>query len=196
MIIYYYDAYSGKRGESHSLLEKAIACYTGDAAGAEALVADIRKGKQGKPYIDGFECFSISHSENVWAVLIADAECGLDVQFERKIFKKEIASRWFDRADADIIEAALSEGEAKGQESFFRIWTRREALAKAQGGSAFDSGLPSAAADRAVLNGALYTISDICFDDMPGLYAAVCIRGSECLEDMEFRKLIYDGKTR
>ena len=72
MIIYYRQDFSGGKSESRRLLTEAVAAYTGDRGRAEALTGAIRTGKKGKPYIDGFDFFSISHTENVWAVMFCD----------------------------------------------------------------------------------------------------------------------------
>lgn len=198
MKIYYTDTYNGKNGESHELLKQAIALHTGDAEKAGAMLGCMEKGPMGKPYIDGFSFFSISHSGNVWAVLIADAECGLDVQFSKSCKIKSMAERAFDPADAAAVASALENDPAEhggsyaAEKAFFRIWTRREALAKAMGGSAFDSSLPSVAGDKVTVNGQVYTIRDIGFPmpsgfpeasehpndtELPGLFAAVCLEG-------------------
>ena len=83
MIIYYTDGFESSREESHRLLEKALAAYTGDEKKAKKLIGSLKKGEHGKPYIEGFCCFSISHTGSIWAVLIADRECGLDIQLGR-----------------------------------------------------------------------------------------------------------------
>lgn len=191
MKIYYTDTYNGKNGESHELLKQAIALHTGDAEKAGAMLGCMEKGPMGKPYIDGFSFFSISHSGNVWAVLIADAECGLDVQFSKSCKIKSMAERAFDPADAAAVVSA-DEDSNEATELFFRIWTRREALAKAMGGSAFDSSLPSVAGDTVTVKGKIYTIRDTGFPETsgfpeasehpndterPGLFAAVCLEG-------------------
>ena len=191
MKIYYTYTYNEKRAESHRLLKQAIAMHTGDAEKAGAMLEGMKKGPMGKPYIDGFSSFSISHSGSVWAVLIADKECGLDVQFSKSCKIKGMAERAFDPADAAAVVSA-DEDSNEAQELFFRIWTRREALAKAMGGSAFDSSLPSVAGDKVTVKGKIYTVRDIELPEPsgfledsehpndtehPGLFAAVCLEG-------------------
>ena len=100
MIIYYTDKFTGSREESHRLLEKALSVHTGDEEQAHRLTGALKRGEHGKPYIDGFSCFSISHTGNIWAVLIADRECGLDIQLGRKCDMSAIAKRWFAPEDA------------------------------------------------------------------------------------------------
>ena len=83
MVIYYTHRYGNKKGESHRLLQLAITRYlmengrSEDAAVAESvtLTASLStEGEYGKPVIPGFAPFSISHSSNTWAVLIAEAD--------------------------------------------------------------------------------------------------------------------------
>ena len=90
MIIYYTDNFAGGREESHRLLGKALAAYTGDEQRAKALTEALKKGEHGKPFIEGFDCFSISHTGSIWAVLIAESECGLDVQTGRKCDRRRL----------------------------------------------------------------------------------------------------------
>ena len=138
MIIYYTDNFAGGREESHRLLGKALAAYTGDEQRAKALTGALKKGEHGKPFIEGFDRFSISHTGSIWAVLIAESECGLDIQTGRKCDIKAIADRWF--APDDALSITLAETDQS--DAFFRIWTRREALTKALGGTVYDTGIP------------------------------------------------------
>ena len=200
--IYYTDNYIGGREESRRLLEKALAVHTGDEERAKTLTGALKKGEHGKPYIEGFSCFSISHTGTIWAVLIVDCECGLDIQLSRKCDYGAIAGRWFAPEDAALIAAALDEevdvlghedaneidhedAEAekepvKARDLFFRIWTRREALVKALGGTVYDSDIPAVIYDQeatgvqTVITDRQYSIIDIRLPDMQELYAAIC----------------------
>ena len=179
MKIYYLTDFSGERTESRRLLAEAVSEYTGDSRRAAELTAGLRTGKNGKPYIDGFDFFSVSHSENVWAVLFCESECGLDIQFPRNCRAVAIAERNYHPDDAAAVSAASGEDPQKGLDLFFRLWARREALVKAAGGSVADRGMPSVMHDSASHDGASYSISDICIPGMPEIFAAVCIRGDE-----------------
>ena len=160
MIIYYTDKYNGGRGESHRLLEKAFAVHTGDEERAKTLIGAMKKGEHGKPYIEGFCCFSISHTGSIWAVLFAERECGLDIQLSRKCNYMGIAERWFAPEDVATITSS---------DEFFRIWTRREALVKALGGTVYDADLKAVSGDHLKAGGKEYMISDISIADVPGL---------------------------
>lgn len=168
MIIYFTDKYTGGREESRRLLKEALTVHTGDAERAKTLIGTLKEGEHGKPYTEGFCCFSISHTGSIWAVLFADHECGLDIQLERKCDIKAISERFFAAQDAAMITSA---------EDFFRIWTRREALVKALGSTVADTDLPAVSGETAEFGDRRFSIRDICIPGMSDLYAAVCLEG-------------------
>ncbi len=187
MIIYYTESFRGGRAESRRLLRKSIAEYTEDAERAEELVSGLQTGVNGKPYIEGFDHFSVSHTGGIWAVLIDIHECGLDIQLGRKCDTLVISRRTYAKEDAEEIAALHSEDPAKAHDEFFRLWARREALTKTMGGTVFDTDLPAVTADGISFNGASYRISDISLPDtVPGdgkkLYAAVCVENGNLPE--------------
>ena len=177
MTISYKDAFSGGKAESHRLLELAITDHIKDSDKAGRLVAEMKTGSMGKPYIDGFDCFSISHSNDVWAVLFDGRECGLDIQHRRNSDILSISGRVYSPQDEKLIRDAYEADPEEGRTVFFRIWSRREALAKAMGGTVFDSGLPSVAEDRVAVDGRIYTVKDIKLPCLPELFAAICVEG-------------------
>ena len=187
MIIYYTDRFEGGREESHRLLEKAIAVHTGDEQRAKTLTGALKKGEHGKPFIEGFSCFSISHTGSIWAVLIADRECGLDIQLGRKCDMKAIADRWFAPEDAQAV---------KSQDDFFRIWSRREALTKALGSTVYDPDLPAVQTEKVNIDGKQYSLVDAAFPafkdrSLPQLYTALCIEGSSSGMNPDFCPIMY-----
>ncbi len=180
MIIYYTENFRGGHAESRRLLRKSIAEYTGDAKRAEELVRGLQTGENGKPYIEGFDRFSVSHTGGIWAVLIDIRECGLDIQFSKRGDTLAISRRIYAAEDADNIAALHEDDPEKAKDRFFRLWARREALTKALGGTVFDEDLPSVQAEELSVNGSSYRISDISFPltdpgDGEKLYAAVCV---------------------
>ena len=175
MIIYYTDKFTGGREESRRLLEKAVAVHTGDEERAKRLIGALETGEHGKPYIEGFSCFSISHTGSTWAVLIVDRECGLDIQYGRKCDMRAISDRWFAPGDAARI-SELTDGESI-RDTFFRIWTRREALTKALGGTVYDTDLPEVLSQYAIIKGKWYSFADIELHDNKQIYAAICVAG-------------------
>ena len=189
MIIYYTDKYKNGRDESHGLLRKAIAAHTGDEELAKTLTGSLKKGEHGKPYIEGFSCFSISHTGNFWAVLVAEGECGLDIQLGKKCDFRSISERWFASEDAARIAEAAQEDADSAADEFFRIWARREALTKAVGGTVYDPALPGVQHGHAEFEGKAYTITDIRLPGNEQLYASVCVEGADTEIVPEFRYL-------
>ena len=179
MTIYYTLHFSGIRGDSHEMLKDAIAAYTGDRNKAEALAARMKTGRNGKPYIDGFDHFSISHSGKAWAVLFDKTECGLDIQYEKKCDILSVARRWYNPIDAGSVETAAAKSEDEGTKEFFRLWTRREALIKALGGSVCDTGLPPVGENIVSACGKRFVLKDIKIAEEEGIHAAICIRKEE-----------------
>ena len=179
MIIYYTLSCSGRHEDSHRLLEKAIAEYTGDREKAGALVRGMQTGENGKPYIAGFEHFSISHSGKAWAVLFDESECGLDIQYEKKSDVLSLARRWYNPIDAEAVESAMKAGESEGRAEFFRLWARREALIKAIEGSVADTSLPPVSKDKVIIDGREYVIRTIELAGEKELHAAICFRKKE-----------------
>ena len=70
--------------------------------------------------------FSISHSGGLWACILGNGPCGIDLQENRSCRQDAIAARFFSDAEADYVKQT-------GLPGFYRIWTRREAFAKFTG---------------------------------------------------------------
>ncbi len=119
----------------------------------KAPLPPVMKDENGKPYFaDGNIYFNISHSDSIAAVIISDeSEVGIDVQntsqriSERLIEKIEKESVCIEKSES-LTEPVFLKAEngkiipftprvsgAAREDSFFRKWTEREALAKADG---------------------------------------------------------------
>lgn len=188
MIIYYTGNFRGGRAESRRLLRKSIAEYTGDAGRAEELVSGLQTGENGKPDIEGFDRFSVSHTGGIWAVLIDIRECGLDIQLGKKCDAPAISRRIYAPEDAEKITALHSEDSEKAKDEFFRLWSRREAFVKAMGGTVYDTELPSVQPEVISVDGEAYRVAGISFpDSCPGdgrkMYAAVCVKDDKKTQD-------------
>ena len=86
-------------------------------------------GEHGKPAFTDPEMpqFNLSHSGDYVALVLSDAQCGIDLQrMENGRNVNSIAERFFAPGE----EVAVRQG---GEETFFRLWTRKEALAKCSG---------------------------------------------------------------
>lgn len=179
MVIYYTHEYKKLGIPSHELLELAISDYIGDEKRAGELVSNLEREKKGaydgKPYIPGFDKFSISHSDCSWAVLISDRECGLDIQYERNSDYRSIADRFFHPEDAEAV---------KNPRDFFELWTRREAFVKAIGSSVFYEDYPPLMMHSGIsYDERHYYLSNISFPAEDGLYAAICLDAEKPIDE-------------
>lgn len=93
----------------------------------------FRYGKHGRPFLPGGPSFSLSHSGDAALVAVTrGGRVGVDVERVRPVARMDaVAARRFAPAERAWLAAAPAGGRA---EAFFRIWTRKEAFAKALGG--------------------------------------------------------------
>lgn len=107
-------------------LVSAAEDFLGLAEGALAGTA-VARTSYGKPYFVTLPVIvSVSHTGALWACLIADGElgsAGLDLQVPRDADFRAIAARFFTEQERRYVEET-------GKEGFYRLWTRKEALAK------------------------------------------------------------------
>ena len=171
MYLFYTNEYKRNSEQSRDLLAKSIRKLVereprldvnpeiADLVDEElrSYIADnIELNKNGKPSITGVPDYSISHSENTWAIIFSDAPCGLDIQYNRKTKLEKIAAKFYQEDEQESVNR-LGVGE------FFRIWSRREALIKAVGGSVFYDA-PSTMGKNAVYGDSEWRIYDISID--------------------------------
>lgn len=141
MELYLYEDYKnmleGSRGRELTdiLIKESLRNY-----GIQA--ETVLRTEKGKPYVDNASYdseagpeyagdkrqvhFSVSHSGDFFACLIADVPVGLDIQHYRKVAAGRISRRYFTEDECRYIEE-------KGDEGFFFIWTRKEAYSKYTG---------------------------------------------------------------
>ncbi|MFL6665329.1 MAG: 4'-phosphopantetheinyl transferase family protein [Rhizobacter sp.] len=88
-------------------------------------------GAAGKPAVaPPFpHCFNLSHSDHCVAIAIADAEVGVDIERLRPMPSAPSLAQWVLHAD----ERRWYERHGHDIETFFRLWTLKEALLKAAG---------------------------------------------------------------
>ncbi|MCU6667369.1 4'-phosphopantetheinyl transferase AcpT [Enterobacteriaceae bacterium H4N4] len=101
-------------------------------------VPDIIFGEQGKPaFIDAHPYwFNLSHSGDDIALLLSDeGEVGCDIEVVRPRDNwQALANAVFSVAEHDELERETPEDKLA---AFWRIWTRKEAIVKQRGGSAW-----------------------------------------------------------
>lgn len=168
MYLFYTNEYKRNSAHSRELLARSIrkiiesgssidvapelAALTGEEL--RGYISDnIEFNKNGKPNINGVPDYSISHSENTWAIIFSDAPCGLDIQYNKKAKLEKIAVKLYQEDEQESVNKL-------GIDEFFRIWSRREALIKAVGSSVFYD-VPSTMGDSAIYEGAMWRIYDI-----------------------------------
>lgn len=123
----------------HCALRQILASYTGDAP-AQLRFANIERDK---PVLADFPAlhFNLSHSagQALLAVTTA-AEVGIDIERERELPDREaMIRRYFSVREQEQLGALGADEKSSG---FFHIWTRKEAVIKANGlglGIALDS---------------------------------------------------------
>jgi 4'-phosphopantetheinyl transferase len=118
---------------AHWLLRNALA----ETGGLPPSHWRFVKGKHGKPQIDAALtrpdlCFNLSHSKGLVACVVATgAPIGIDVELISSAHSGlGIASRYF---SADEIALLRSRPLHEQPQTFFRLWTLKEALIKATG---------------------------------------------------------------
>ena len=91
---------------------------------------EIKKTELGKPYIEKENVhFSISHTDGLTCVALADKECGIDCEKIAPRDKiKEMANRYFVGNEIDLMEECNYSCT-----EFLKIWTCKEAIGKRLG---------------------------------------------------------------
>ena len=137
-----------------------------DCLGREDAV--IERTEKGKPYVSLPDCsdtvapfISVSHDGDTFALLVSDAEAGLDIQYARDIKANRIAARYFTAEEAE--QTAGDDNEDR----FFELWTRKEAYSKYIG-----TGLEQIMKKEQVLDRDDVIFTDIRLED--GCFCAVC----------------------
>lgn len=113
---------------------------------SDASELEFAYGEGGKPYLPGSSLhFSLSHSENYWALALAPFELGLDIEMIRARKRiRGLVERFFAEPEIRAFGAASPD---QAQAWFYRQWSRKEAYQKAVG-----AGLRASLADFAVLS--------------------------------------------
>jgi phosphopantetheinyl transferase len=172
------------RGWAHepptdTLLLRFAEDFTGLAPGALDTEA-ICRTDAGKPYYKTLPLeVSVSHTGRLFAALITEQKTGsigLDVQYMRTVDLNGIAQRFFTEDECAYVEKT-------GEEGFYRIWTRKEALTKYLG-------LPLArtlkSASLAAADGLAGAVCGVRFEEMmidSNVLAAIALR-ADCKVDL------------
>ena len=168
MYLFYTNEYKRDSAHSRELLARSIRKLAGSGCNLDvppelATLTDVELlgyisdniefNKNGKPHIARIPDYSISHSENTWAIIFSDTPCGLDIQYNREAKLEKIAAKFYHKDEQESVNKL-------GIDEFFRIWSRREALIKAVGSSVFYD-IPSTMGESAIYEGAMWRIYDV-----------------------------------
>lgn len=113
---------------SRALLRRALPAVTG--APAREIAFDRAASGRLRLVAPAGWHISVSHADGLAAIAVATAPCGVDIERPRAVDAGAVARRYFAAAERDRL-AALPESDR--QEAFFRLWTLKEAAAKALG---------------------------------------------------------------
>jgi 4'-phosphopantetheinyl transferase len=113
----------------HGLLRVLLGWYFNKPLFSDA----FRYGEHGKPYLmadDAHRCFfSLSSSSGTFLIAIGDKEIGIDMEQSRPDFDyQDIAIQYFSKEEQIYIATS-----AHPEQTFFLLWTRKEALLKVTG---------------------------------------------------------------
>lgn len=132
----------------------------------------VLRDEKGKPRLSSEGTFiSVSHSNSTFALLVAEENVGMDIQYGRSVSLEKIAGRYFTPEEKAYVEES-------GEEAFFRLWARKEAFAKYTG-----AGMEQIMSGEGVLGR-----KDVIFHDMmpeEGLYCSVCCAAGGKEEEIE-----------
>ena len=137
----------------------------------------IVRGKFGKPFLaDGRFSFSITHSDNIYALAASTVNIGADIQIydDNRDFMK-IAKRWFNAQELEFLEKSPDK-----QDAFYEIWTRKEAYAKFTG-----KGLSSLTSILTVKNG------ELCDRFPSGAFVSMEKIISPLIKDRKFKAKVF-----
>jgi 4'-phosphopantetheinyl transferase len=118
---------------------------------------EFKLGPRGKPYlVKGEVTFNLSHSEDIAAIAVArTCELGIDVEEVRRIDDhSSIAKNFFEREEIDALDNLPP---SLLDETFLKIWVRKEAVLKAAGIGIAD-GLPIAVPTQNAARGIKVTL--------------------------------------
>ncbi|MCO5234102.1 MAG: 4'-phosphopantetheinyl transferase superfamily protein [Chitinophagales bacterium] len=117
-----------KKDFNASFFGRMLLLYAFKDIGFKVSVENLLYTEKGKPYFSDFPIdFNISHSGEYVALLIAEEECGIDIEQHREI-NISIFKRQFTDTEFDTIN-----NSSNSVKEFFKFWTIKEAAIKADG---------------------------------------------------------------
>ena len=122
MILFIHE---GMPAQSDALVMDGAKKYADKTGVALRENQEIARTEKGKPFFVDNEnvYFSVSHSGHMWVCLMGDSPVGVDIQEVRGVDYEKIADRYFTAAEKHYVDLW-------GEEGFFDLWVRKEALVK------------------------------------------------------------------
>ena len=164
-------AYAGWKDRQSRLAGKSLLSWLLKEIGEDELI-DLTKLKfssHNKPYFEGGIEFSIAHSNDIVICGISKKILGVDVEEVRMVDVKDYLE-YFHPFDIDIIKNSIDP-----LQSFYRLWTRREALAKALGSGVEFTAMVVLDQENCFIEGRLF--------DILAIKIADCYVGSVIIEN-------------
>ena len=128
------------------------------------------RSEKGKPYdADGRIRFSLSHTGDIFGLVVADFNIGLDLQRPGQYNYRKLADRFFTE---DEIRSIGDHDDSMFMKDFLKIWTRKEALSKYRG-----TGLSDVLSGESVLE--VREAGFIDFELADGTVGSVCVPAEE-----------------
>jgi 4'-phosphopantetheinyl transferase len=90
-------------------------------------IMHLAQGRYRRPFLKGGPEFNISHAGRFVVCILADEKVGVDVEQIRPIKLEDFRSQWTEKEWEDIL------GSQDFIEKFYRYWTKKEAVIKADG---------------------------------------------------------------
>ena len=144
MLLYSYAPISGEKAplshhldryltsaapKNHAQRHAALTLMSALAARANMSAdAPVKTDALGRPFFDAPDApfFGLSHSGGLAAAAIGDTQVGIDVQVhDKRLSVQKLAARWFSEEE----QQALADAEYAA-DTFFELWTKKEALGK------------------------------------------------------------------
>lgn len=163
------DALRKTEDRYRSLGAGLLLCYIRRLHG---ISSPLTVAPQGKPAFENGPAFSISHSGDCVMLVVGNGNVGADIERIEKRPCLSLAKRFFAPDEAQTVAESQTPAEA-----FFALWTKKEAVIKADGGG-FQSSMKSfsvANGNYTSLNGRLYTVDAI--ESPDGYCAALAYDG-------------------
>jgi 4'-phosphopantetheinyl transferase len=101
----------------------------GSALGIAPAQVQFRYASHGKPFVEGIS-FNLSHSGELALLALARCEVGADIERHKPRRWEDIARRFYAPGEQ---ERVFGSPDGKGEATFFRIWSCKEAFLKCTG---------------------------------------------------------------